>query len=92
MNQEADSHRESESLRRVRITTGERGRKVMPHSEVCMHMRVAGRQMAFALLHGGSVQLLNDDGSHFSFPITSGEAGVLEDGDGYYYHPDYPAT
>jgi hypothetical protein len=58
----------------------------MPHSEVCMHMRVAGREVLFTLLHDGSVQLIRNDGSHFSFPITNGEADVYEDDDGYYFH------
>ena len=90
MEQQIDTHRDGEqSSRLIRVVTGEHGRKVMPHSEVCMHMRVAGREMAFALLDGGSVQLLNDDGSHFSIPITNGEAGVYEDRDGYYFHSPF---
>lgn len=87
MGESIDVHRDDGlPPRRVRITYGERGRKVMPNSEVCMHMQVAGREMAYALLDGGSVQLLDDDGSHFSSPITSGEAGIHEDQDGYYFH------
>ena len=91
MEQQIDTHRHDEhSLRLIRVASGEYGKKVMPHSEVCMHMRVAGRNMAFVLLNGGSVQLLNDDGSHFSIPITNGEAGIYEDDAGYYYrsHPE----
>ncbi len=82
-----DAHRDEELPRQlVRNTCGQQDCKVMPHSEVCMHMQVAGREMAFALLHDGSVQLLNDDGSYFSIPITNGEAGIYEDHDGYYFH------
>lgn len=48
----------------------------LPYSEVCMHMRIAGNVMRAHILPDG-VQLLNDDGSVFSFPITHGEAGVI---------------
>lgn len=50
----------------------------MPHSEVCMHMHVAGRQMECELTNGWSVQLY-ESGKPFSFPITRSEAGVLTD-------------
>lgn len=86
MEQSSNIHRNTERTKQlIRVEPGEHGRKVMPHSEVCMHMRIAGREMAFALLNDGSVQLLNDDATHFSIPITNGEAGVYEDDDGYYY-------
>jgi len=70
----------------VRIESGERGRTVMPHSEVCMHMSVAGRAMLFELLESGHVQLLNDDGTVFSAPVSSGEGGVFSDTEGFYFH------
>jgi hypothetical protein len=78
-------------MTRVDIKPGERGYAVMPHSEVCMHFRVAGKPMAFGLLGDlwrtpGMVQLYHDDGRPFSAPITSGEAGVYEDEAGYYYY------
>ncbi len=47
-----------------RIKPGERGRAVMPFSEVCMHMRIAGSPMRFLLLQSPrgyvSVQLFED--------------------------------
>lgn len=47
----------------------------LPYSEVCMHMRVAGKTMMVSVREHGA-QLLNPDGSVFSFPITHGEAGI----------------
>jgi hypothetical protein len=46
----------------------------LPYSEVCVHMHVAGKVM-FGELDGCMVQLIDDDGRPFSFPITKGEAG-----------------
>jgi hypothetical protein len=58
----------------------------MPYSEVCMHMRVAGRRMWIAgadgPLYGGidivarMIQLYDEHGRKFSAPITRGEAGL----------------
>lgn len=63
--------------RLVFMHPGDEWRVTLPHSEVCCHMRVAGRSMrVYALLRGDAVQLLNDDGSLFSHPILPEEAGV----------------
>jgi hypothetical protein len=65
----------------------------LPHSEVCMHMRVAGTRMLARITEHG-VQLLNSDGSPFSFPILHGEAGILthgEDGSLYGYDVEHVA-
>lgn len=72
----------------VRIKPGERGRLHMPFSEVCCHMKVAGKEMSFELEPNGMVQLFDEKGRVFSFPITSGEAGIYNDEEGYYYCPD----
>jgi hypothetical protein len=48
----------------------------LPYSEVCMHLRVAGTTMHARLEANRMVQLLNPDGTRFSFPITAGEAGL----------------
>jgi hypothetical protein len=40
-------------------------------------MRVAGREMWVRPLANGMAQILNDDGSNFSGPITRGEAGLI---------------
>lgn len=72
----------------TRIKPGEEGKAVMPYSEVCMHLRVAGKMMRFRLIpnsrdpkYAPSVQLLNPDGSNYSFPIGQGEGGVYYDHD-----------
>jgi hypothetical protein len=48
----------------------------LPYSEVCMHMRVAGRLMWVARIGERMAQLYDDGGRKFSAPITSGEAGL----------------
>lgn len=47
----------------------------LPYSEVCMHMKVAGTRMYAELRPKNMVQLFDDNGRAFSFPITRGEAG-----------------
>lgn len=47
---------------------------VLPWSEVCMHMHIAGATMEAYLTDSGMVQLVKDD-REFSIPITRGEAG-----------------
>lgn len=49
----------------------------LPFSEVCMHMRVAGKTMTGRLVgtRYPMVQLLREGGGLFSAPITTGEAG-----------------
>src|SRR5438309_528067 len=64
----------------------------LPYSEVCMHMRVAGKPMNVQIVQQGDAitvaQLLNDDGSRFSSPILLGEAGILTDALGHHYVPN----
>lgn len=86
--------------KQIEIKPGELGRAVMPYSEVCIHMQVAGKRMYFRLLENNgycAVQLLSDEMQMFSFPITTGEGGVYstqvvaEDGSvswSYYYYTD----
>jgi len=74
---------------RIEIKPGEKGYAEMPYSEVCMHMRVAGKPMNFLFKDQQypSVQLLREDGLPFSGPITYGEAGIYyREGEGYYYY------
>lgn len=47
----------------------------LPFSEVCMHMKVAGKLMYGELVGEWMVQLYDEVGRKFSFPITRGEAG-----------------
>ena len=46
------------------------------YSEAATHLGVAGSKRAVTLVSNYSAQLLNADGTEFSFPITSGEAGI----------------
>ena len=55
-------------------------RVLLPHTEVCMHLQVAGRTRWVAPVEGGMAQIYNDSGSRFSAPVTRGEAGLDEDG------------
>jgi len=55
-------------------------RVVLPHSEVCMHMRVAGQTRWVAPVDAFMAQIYSDHGSRFSAPITRGEAGLNADG------------
>ena len=73
----------------VAVRPGDRVRLLLPHSEVCMHMRVAGRVMAVEVTTGEypTAQLLNDDGSCFSFPILTAEAGVFGSAGSLYCYP-----
>ena len=63
------------------LVIGSTYRLELPYSEVCMHMRVAGQTRNVRVLADGA-QILNDDMTPFSFPITWGEAGIGRDGDG----------
>jgi hypothetical protein len=69
----------------------------LPFSEVCMHLRVAGTRMRARLEPNQMVQLLQPDGSQFSFPITAGQVGLEIDGAGAWlttvdHDPDGPAS
>jgi hypothetical protein len=65
----------------------------MPHSEVCIHLQVAGTPMDFLFLPSGhAVQLYDAAGREFSFPISAGQAGIYLTYDGSsWYHPPPPA-
>lgn len=78
------------------IHVGQQGRILMPHSEVCMYIQVAGKYMDFELRER-SVQLFVTDDSTprysqpYSSAITMGEAGIREEPLGsmypFYYLP-----
>jgi len=74
------------------IVPGEPGQAVMPHSEVCTHLGIAGRVMSFVFLpRAEGLQLLHASGRAFSIPITPGEAGIHRDHRGRYsYQPSTP--
>jgi len=82
--------KEGSSSGQVFVSVGDTIRLRLPYSEVCMHMRVAGKPMNVQVVgerDSSMAQLLNDDGSHFSSPILLGEAGIFTDGDGHHYVP-----
>ena len=59
-----------------------------------MSMHVAQKPLNVQVLDGGAgpvAQLLNDDGSRYSFPILLGEAGIYTDEDGRLYVPAHRA-
>jgi hypothetical protein len=66
-----------------RVKVGDVVRVRLPWSEVCMHLRVAEQVRDVRVLADGA-QILNDDGTRFSFPVTHGEAGFYRDADGLY--------
>lgn len=70
------------------IQPGEKVRVEVPHSEVCIYMRVAGQVIDVEILpteHGFCAQLWRD-GREFSSPVTDGEAGVYYDEEGPYVY------
>lgn len=74
----------------IPVQPGDRLTLRLPFSEVCCHMRVAGRVMTVEITDGRypAVQLLDDDGRPYSAPITLGEAGIYGSvRDGLYAYP-----
>jgi hypothetical protein len=81
---------EAHNSDQVYVKVGDVIRLHLPYSEVCMHMRVAGKPMNVQIVEEGNypmAQLLHDNGYRFSFPILMGEAGIRTDGDGRHYVP-----
>ena len=73
------------------VRPGDRVRIELPYSEVCMHMRVAGMVMGVRMTEGRypMAQLMNPDGSEFSAPILTAEAGIYGDVErGFYCYPE----
>ena len=73
------------------VKVGDVVRVRLLYSEVCMHMRVAGKPMNVQIVGDGSstaAQLLRDDGTPFSMPITLKEAGIQTDSVGRHYVPN----
>lgn len=76
------------------VRPGDRVRIELPYSEVCMHMRVAGKAMDVRMTGGRypMAQLLNPDGTEFSAPILTSEAGIYGDVErGFYFYPEKEA-
>lgn len=87
--------------RPLSIAVGEMSEILLPWSEVCVEMGVAGTVRPVILLSCEidgrtyySAQICNVDGTAFSFPVTLGEAGIYRHGENvpdgpffYYYNP-----
>jgi hypothetical protein len=68
------------------VVPGQKVEVELPHSEVCMHMRCAGKR-AFVEVSDSrfpSAQIFRKDGTKFSSPVLLGEAGVYQTDDGMY--------
>lgn len=83
---------------RVFVATKDKfGPVEMPHSEVCMFMRIAGEPMYCQFVgDDNAVQLFDLEGQLFSFPILYSEAGIYRQGNSFYYYQNIetedPAT
>ena len=76
------------------VAAGDIVRVELPYSEVCVHMRVAGKRMLAEVRESGAwghcIQLLRDDYQPFSSPILTGEAGFYREGNQLYCYTDDP--
>lgn len=72
--------------KKIDIKTNKLYALVMPYSEVCSFMRIAGTVKLIELLPDTySVQLYNLDGTLFSFPIGYSEAGIYRTSEYEFY-------
>lgn len=84
-----------------RMMVGDMIRMVGNYSEVMMHMGLAGRPVIVELIPRNrfdgkgrmlcSAQVYDLYHKPMGAPITTGEAGIYEDADGYYGYEDYGA-
>ena len=71
---------------KVDFRPGETHPITVGHSEVAMHMRVAGQTLPVKLLEGGRAAQIHDaQGKPFSAPVGVGEAGIYRTDDGRFY-------
>lgn len=66
-----------------RVKPGDTVWKELPWSEACMYLKKAGEHANVQITDEGA-QLLNEDGTRYSFAITYGEAGIYRDAEGLY--------
>lgn len=67
---------------------GDKRSVILPYSEVCMHMGVAGKPAVVELLkseQGYTSAQIYIDGQKYSSPVTTGEAGIFCDDKGQHY-------
>ena len=62
----------------VRVMPPNTVRVNLPHSEVCMHMQLAGQDHWVAKVDKHAAQIYRDNGERFSAPILLSEAGLDE--------------
>ena len=88
MSQQYDYNKQTRLLPGMRVTL------LLPYSEVCMHMRVADHLAEAELTNSEypGIQLYTKDGHQFSGSITTGEAGVYRDDQGFYFYPPADGT
>lgn len=67
------------------MTVGDRAVISISHSEVCMHMKVAGQILETELVRPNAVQIYKN-GEIFSSPVTTGEAGYYWDDEKKQYY------
>jgi len=60
----------------------------MPYSEVCVHMKIAGKPMFVEMLDQRNVQLYDLDHNKFSNPILPCEAGIFRNNGEFYTYLD----
>ena len=78
-------------VERTYLEPGDRVLVILPHSEVNMHMGIAGEIGEIELLPNRYSAQIYINGQPYSSPVTSGEAGVLQDDVGQYAYVLYPA-
>jgi hypothetical protein len=68
------------------VVPGQRYTVVFPHSEVCMHMRIAGTVGQIEVIPSGQWYAVQCyvNGLPFSAPVLLGEAGVFTGTEGLY--------
>ena len=60
----------------------------LPHSEVCMHMGIAGQNhLVMLLTERNAAQIYTIAMSPISSPVLPSEAGFFEDDHGFYCYP-----
>jgi hypothetical protein len=77
------------------IRPGERAEIELPFSEVCMHMKVAGKRLPVELVETPQylsehfsyhAQIFDADGNKMGAPVTLGEAGIYRTDANFFYH------
>lgn len=61
------------------LQVGDRFSTIAPHSEVMLHMNLAGKPIEVEIVSENAAQIYVD-GKPFSFPVTLGEAGIYREG------------